>query len=58
MIRWIADAAWRWLRGVHTQDHFHGRCARCGFSGVVHYTGFYPCQRFVPLPKEDKRCTR
>jgi hypothetical protein len=44
----IVGHVWAWIRGVHKPEHWRMRCARCGFTGQVHFPGFFPCRRFVP----------
>ena len=47
---------WAWLRGVGDKDRFK-ICRRCGFSGLIHLTGFYPCIRFAK-EKDEKRTSK
>lgn len=42
------DHIWMWIRGINGSTLWRAKCARCGFTGQVHYTGFYPCIRFKP----------
>jgi hypothetical protein len=47
---------WSLVRGVYKPEHWEMPCARCGFSGQVHFPSLlFPCRRFVPQPKVRKR---
>jgi hypothetical protein len=46
---------WAWIRGVHKPKYWRMRCARCGFTGQVHYpSALFPCRRFVPTKGESR----
>lgn len=51
MIRYI----WSFIRGIHKPKYWRMTCARCGFTGQVHYTGLYPCVRFKPIDEVKAR---
>jgi len=36
---------WAYIRGVHRPEYWRAPCARCGFTGMVHWNMF-TCRRF------------
>lgn len=46
---------WGLIRGVYKAEHWRMPCARCGFTGQVHYPSItFPCLRFKPQ-KDGKK---
>lgn len=57
MLKYTASLVWGWIRGIHHHRYWRMKCERCGFTGQVHYTGFYPCVRFKPPRGKTPRRT-
>jgi len=47
-IRSFCTSVWCFVRGIHVPDRWRARCARCGFTGQLHYDTIpiQDCMRF------------